>query len=209
MIAVIDYEMGNLRSVSKALELFGARVCVTSDRGEIKKAEGLVLPGVGAFIQAMGNLKRLDLASVICDALRENKPFLGICLGMQLLFTESEEGGECKGLGIIKGRVRRFEGGGLKIPHMGWNNVKFKSQNEKYKIFEGIPDNSYMYFVHSYYAQPEDESLILATAEYGIEFAAAIAKENIYATQFHPEKSHTLGLKILENFCKKIVSSSK
>lgn len=202
MIAIIDYGMGNLRSVSKALELLGAQVCITSDKGEIKKAKGIVLPGVGAFIQAMENLKRLNLTSVICDVLEKNKPFLGICLGMQLLFSESEEGGDCKGLGIIEGRVRRFGPGALKVPHMGWNTVKFKAQSEKYKIFDGISDNSYMYFVHSYYAEPKDKSLILATAEYGIEFTAAIAKKSIYATQFHPEKSHTLGLKILENFCK-------
>lgn len=194
--------MGNLRSVGKALELLGVRVCITSDKEEIKKAKGIVLPGVGAFIQAMENLKRLNLISVICDALGEKKPFLGICLGMQLLFSESEEGGKCKGLGMIEGRVRRFGPGDLKVPHMGWNNVKFKTQNEQCKIFGGIPDNSYMYFVHSYYAEPKDESLVLATAEYGIEFTAAIAKDSIYATQFHPEKSHTLGLKILKNFCK-------
>ena len=199
MIVVIDYGMGNLRSVSKALELVGAKVCVSSDGKEIARAKAVVLPGVGAFMQAMENLKRLNLINVIEDTVKENKPFLGICLGMQLLFSESEEGGQCPGLGIIAGKVKRFKGD-LKIPHIGWNQIKIKNQNSG--ILKGIPGSSYMYFVHSYYGEPQDKRLISATTEYGVEFAAAICKDNIYATQFHPEKSHSLGLKILENFCK-------
>lgn len=215
MIAVVDYGMGNLRSVGKALELIGAEICVTGKREEIKKARGIVLPGVGAFIQAMKNLEQLNLISIIFDSVKKNKPLLGICLGMQLLFTESEEGGRCKGFGIVKGKVKRF-GRGLKVPHMGWNNIKIKPihslqvngcaksniKNKKSKILKGIPDSSYMYFVHSYYGEPENERLVLATAEYGVEFAAAISKDNIFGVQFHPEKSHSLGLRILENFCK-------
>jgi glutamine amidotransferase len=199
MIAVIDYGMGNLRSVGKALELVGAKVCVTADRRKIGKAKGIVLPGVGAFNHAMENLRHLNLISVISDTIRGNKPFLGICLGMQLLFPESEEGGRCKGLDIVEGKVRRFKVS-LKVPHMGWNQINIK--NEKSKILEGIPDNSYMYFVHSYYVIPEQKEMIATTTFYGREFTSAIIKDNIFGVQFHPEKSDRLGLKILENFCK-------
>ena len=201
MIAVIDYGMGNLRSVSKALETVGAQVKVTGNPEEIIEADAIVLPGVGAFYRGMKNLGNLGILPAIFKAIEEGKPFLGICLGLQLLFTESEEHGVNKGLGLIKGRVRKFEPT-LKIPHMGWNKVKFKMQNSKCKIFDGVPDESYFYFVHSYYVEPDDKDVILATTGYGVEFASAVAKGNIFGVQFHPEKSTGLGLKILENFVK-------
>lgn len=199
MIAVIDYRTGNLKSVHKALEAVGAKVEVTDDPRLIDKAEALILPGVGAFYPGMENLKRLNLLPSILEAIKEGKPFLGICLGLQLLFTESEEHGTCRGLNIIKGRVKRFQGE-MKIPHMGWNQIKYKMQNAKCKIFDGIFDGSYFYFVHSYYVVPYSKDVIAATTEYGMEFVSAIAKDNIFALQFHPEKSGELGLKILKNF---------
>jgi len=207
MIAVIDYDTGNLKSVSKALEAVGAKVEVTNDPRAIGRAEAIVLPGVGAFYRGMENLKRLDLLPSIFEAVKEGKPFLGICLGLQLLFTESEEHGTCQGLDIIKGKVERFQGE-MKIPHMGWNQVKCGMRNvnsknlakQKCGIFGGIPNGSYFYFVHSYCVEPDDENVIAATTEYGQEFVSAIAKDNIFAVQFHPEKSGELGLKILKNF---------
>ncbi len=199
MVAVIDYGLGNLRSVSKALELAGADVIVTSKPEEIIKAKGVVFPGVGAFNKGMENLKEKGLIDAVYGVIREGTPFLGICLGLQLLFTESEEHGRVPGLGIIKGRVRRFEGN-MKVPHMGWNEVKFKIQNPKSKIFEGIPDGEYFYFVHSYFVQPEDKGVITSFTEYGGEFVSSVQEDNIYALQFHPEKSGTLGLKVLKNF---------
>lgn len=198
MIAIIDYGLGNLRSVSKALESAGASVCVTNEREDIFKAKGIVLPGVGAFHCGMRNLKNMGLINVLNDVIREGKPFLGICLGLQLLFSETEEHGIHKGLDIIKGRVKRFTGS-IKIPHMGWNEVKIKKGARN---FGGIPDNSYFYFVHSYYVEPEDKDVVAATTEYGREFTSAIEKDNIFGVQFHPEKSGELGLKLLGNFVK-------
>ena len=198
MIAVIDYGMGNLRSVSKALETVGAKVEVTNNAKIIRKARGIVLPGVGAFQQGMQNLQSLGLTQLITQAASQEKPLLGICLGFQLLFEQSEEHGIHPGLGLFKGKVKRLEGP-VKIPHMGWNQVAF-SARKKPDIFKGIPNDSYFYFVHSYYALPEDENLIASTTTYAIEFASSVAKGNLWAVQFHPEKSHKLGLKILENF---------
>lgn len=197
MIAVIDYGLGNLRSVSKALESLGADVMVTNNPENILKAKAVVLPGVGAFNQGMKNINKLKLAGVISDAIRERKPFLGICLGLQLLFTESEEHGISKGLDLIKGKVKRFTDV-VKIPHMGWNKVSLKKENSS--LFNDVPKDSYFYFVHSYYVQPDDEAVILGGTEYGIEFTSVINKDNIWAMQFHPEKSSDVGLKILKNF---------
>ena len=206
MIAIIDYGMGNLRSVAKALEAAGAKnVKVTSSPALISKANKLVLPGVGAMQEAMRELRKLRLIEVI----KKNifiKPFLGICLGLQLLFTESEEGGKVGGLGIFKGRVKRFSHQ-LKVPHIGWNQVKLKTQDpggrrQECFMLKAIPDNSYFYFCHSYYVVPEDKSLIALTTDYGIEFTSGIRRDNLFACQFHPEKSQRLGLRLLENFLK-------
>ncbi len=199
MIVLIDYGMGNLRSVGWALERIGGKVQITSDPKEIEKASALVLPGVGSFSQAMKNLRNMGILSSLVNGINDGKPFLGICLGLQLLFTESDEEGLHQGLDLLKGRVRRFEGD-MKIPHMGWNQIKVKSQKSKIKILEGIPDGSYFYFVHSYYVEPEDKSIIVATTDYGTEFVSLIHKANIYATQFHPEKSHYTGLQVMKNF---------
>ena len=201
LIAVIDYGLGNLRSVSKALEAVGAEVEVTNNSEKIAEAKAIVLPGVGAFHRGVENLKGLGIVPSIFKAIGEGKPFLGICLGLQLLFAESEEHGRPKGLNVIKGRVKRFSTD-EKVPHMGWNSIKLKMQNAKckMKIFAGIPEESYFYFVHSYYVEPENKDVIAATTDYGKEFVSAVNKENVWGVQFHPEKSTDLGLKILENF---------
>ena len=199
-IAVVDYSLGNLRSVSKALEVIGARAKVTNDPEDIARAYAIVLPGVGAFKRAMDNLRKLEILPSILRAIKQGKPFLGICLGLQILFSESEEHGTCKGLDVIKGKVKKFSPG-MKIPHMGWNSIKFKTQGAKRKIFDGIPDRSYFYFVHSYYVEPEDKGVIVSTTEYGNGFTSAVNKDNVWGVQFHPEKSAELGLKFLENFC--------
>jgi glutamine amidotransferase len=198
MIVVINYGMGNLRSVVKTLEKAGADVLITSDSNEIEKARGIVLPGVGEFSKTMENLKKLNILETLSNSILKGIPYLGICLGLQLLFTESEEGNGSQGLNIIKGKVKRFVNN-MKIPHMGWNQIKIR--NKKCKILEEIPDNSYFYFAHSYYAIPEDKHVIVATTDYGIEFVSIIQKGNILGTQFHPEKSSELGLKIIKNFC--------
>jgi len=198
-IAVIDYGLGNLRSVSKALETVGARVKVTNSPEDIACACAIVLPGVGAFKRAMDNLTRLEILPSIVRAIKQGKPFLGICLGLQILFTESKEHGSNRGLDLIKGKVKKF-GPGMKIPHMGWNSVRFKAQGVKRKIFDGIPDGSYFYFVHSFYVEPKDKDVIVSTTEYWNEFTSTVNKDNIWGVQFHPEKSEKLGLKVLENF---------
>ena len=199
MIAIIDYGMGNLRSVNKGFEKMGYNSIVTRSKREIKKAKGVVLPGVGSFKDCMNNLMKLKLIDTVYEIIDYNKPFLGICLGLQILFTESEEFGRAKGLDIIKGKVVRFpENSGLKIPHMGWNSINIRKNSP---ILEGIEDGSYFYFVHSYYGIPEKEKdVILSTTEYGVEFASSIVRDNIFAFQFHPEKSQGLGLRILKNF---------
>lgn len=203
MIAIIDYGMGNLRSVQKAFEKVGFEAVVTSDPKMVLEAEKVVLPGVGAFRDCINNLEEGGFIEPIFKVIREGRPFLGICLGLQLLFTESEEFGFHKGLDIIPGKVLRFpegmrEGGEeLKVPHMGWNQVSIKRRPP---AFDEIPDGTNFYFVHSYYVQPEDPSVVATTTEYGMEFCSSIWKDNIVATQFHPEKSQEKGLVILKNF---------
>ncbi|MCM8783602.1 MAG: imidazole glycerol phosphate synthase subunit HisH [Candidatus Omnitrophica bacterium] len=201
MVAIINYRMGNLRSVAKAFEKVGAGVLVTSKIKDLKEAKAIVLPGVGAFGQGMKHLKELGIISVLKDEINKRKPFLGICLGMQLLLSYSEEHGKHKGLDIIKGFVKRFPEN-FKIPHMGWNQVKIRNPKSEIrnKILKGIPDGSYFYFVHSYYVVPEDKKVIVATTDYGIGFPSVIQKENIWGVQFHPEKSQEWGLKIIKNF---------
>jgi glutamine amidotransferase len=196
MIAVIDYGMGNLMSVQKAVEHLGFRCVVTANKKDIDSASHIILPGVGAFRDAMKNLKERNLIDVIIEnCLNRRKPLLGICLGMQVLFEESEEFGIYRGIGLLKGRVVRFNLE-LKVPHMGWNTVKLKKSNPLIDA-----DERYFYFVHSYYVVPSDESIIGGTTEYGINFPSYINSENIHATQFHPEKSEKQGLKLLKNFC--------
>lgn len=196
MIAIINYEMGNLPNVERALKLFTDDVVITSDKEVIEKADKLILPGVGAFGDAMRNIDKLGLREVICkEALK--KPFLGICLGLQIMFEESEEDESEKGLGIIKGKVKRFSKDlALKVPEMGWNNV---GKNKESKILFGIDNDTYFYFVHSYYVCPE-EDVTVGFTDYGVKFTSVIEKENIMACQFHPEKSHEKGLQILKNF---------
>ena len=196
MIAVIDYGRGNLGSVENALGRLGTRAVVTQDPRVIEEARALVLPGDGAFHDAMSSLQSLGLLDPIKAALDEGRPFLGICLGYQLLFTESEEFGQGKGLDVIPGTVRRFPGG-LKVPHMGWNAVEHRGD---LRIFEGIPSGAHFYFVHSYYPSAADPSLPVATCTYGLTFPAAMGRGALFATQFHPEKSQRWGLKLLENF---------
>ena len=196
MIAVIDYGRGNLGSVENALERLGMRAVVTQDPRVVEDARALVLPGDGAFHDAMSNLQSLGLLEPLKAALDEGRPFLGICLGYQLLFTESEEFGQGKGLDVIPGTVRRFPGD-LKVPHMGWNAVEHRGD---LRIFDGIPSGAHFYFVHSYYPSATDPSLPAATCTYGVTFPAAVGRGTLFATQFHPEKSQRWGLKLLENF---------
>ena len=204
MITIIDYGMGNLRSVHKAFEMFCPDVIVSSSAKDLMKADKVILPGVGAFEVAMDELKKRGLIGPVKDSIEKGTPFLGICLGMQLLFSESEEGGRIKGLDIIKGSVRRFKAGrGLKIPHMGWNEIRAQEHKRiRAQVLHGVKDGSYMYFVHSYYAAPKDKSVILCRTNYGGDFASGVRKDNVYGFQFHPEKSQSLGLKIVENFVK-------
>ncbi|OQB39774.1 MAG: Imidazole glycerol phosphate synthase subunit HisH 1 [candidate division CPR1 bacterium ADurb.Bin160] len=199
MIAIIDYGMGNLPNVKRALEKFTKDVIITENIEEITKADKLILPGVGAFGDAMRNIDKLGLREIIKKEAQE-KPLLGICLGMQLLFEKSEEDKEEKGLGIIEGEVLRFSNEiKLKIPEMGWNSVK---KTKESKILKNIDDNSYFYFVHSYYVKPKDKEVTAGNTYYGLDFTSVVEKDNIMAAQFHPEKSHEIGLKILENFVK-------
>lgn len=205
MIAVIDYGMGNLRSVQKALEIVGARAVVTRNPADILSASAVVLPGVGAFKDCMANLHQFGLVDVVHKSIQSGKPFLGICLGLQLLFHQSQEFGQVPGLEILPGDVVGFadkmsnkaSGSALKIPHMGWNTVQVQKSNP---LFKSIPDNSYFYFVHSYFVVPERSEDIATTTDYGIEFVSSVHHENIYAFQFHPEKSQKLGLTLLKNF---------
>ena len=189
--------MGNLRSVQAGLEHVGQKAFVTDDPEKIMESPAVVLPGVGAFADAIGRLEETGLGDAFRKAVQSGKPCLGICLGLQLLFSESEEGGLYRGLDIIPGRVIRFSNQ-LKVPHMGWNQLNIKKPD--LPIFREIPDDSYMYFVHSYYVQPEDTNVIATTTDYGIDFTSMIAKDNLFATQFHPEKSQKIGLQILRNF---------
>ena len=200
MICIIDYGMGNLRSVQKAFEKLGVVAEITSDPDKVRQADKVVLPGVGAFGACMANMRNLSMDEVVKEVIAQGKPFLGICLGLQMLFDVGEEMGEWPGLGILPGRVLPFrdviKDPTLKVPHMGWNSLKLRPS----RLFEGIEDGAFVYFVHSYYPAPTDESVISAESDYGLTFCAAVQKDNLYATQFHPEKSGAVGLKMLENF---------
>ena len=198
MIAIIDYDAGNLRSVEKALEALGQQVIVTKDAETIRQAEKVILPGVGAFGDAMANLQRLGLVEVIRETAASGKPFLGICLGLQLLFEDSDKTPGVPGLGILRGHIKRIpEQPGLKVPHMGWNNLELHHDGA---LFRGLPEHPYVYFVHSYYLEAEDPDIVTATAEYGVTIHASVQSGNLFACQFHPEKSSQIGLAILKNF---------
>ncbi len=196
MIAIIDYGVGNLRSVEKAFAQVAIPAQVTSDPVVISKAPGVVLPGVGAFADCMDNLRNYQLADTVKAFIRSGRPLLGICVGMQVLFEASEENGYHRGLGIFGGVVKKIPGN-LKVPQIGWNNLHIKRD---IALFTGIPDQSYTYFVHSFYAVPEDDSIVAATTIYGTELTVAVQKDNVYAVQFHPEKSSAIGLQMLKNF---------
>ena len=198
MTAVIDYDAGNIRSVEKALLALGEEVLVTRDKEAILSAERIILPGVGAFGDAMGRLHNYGLVDVIRQAAVENIPFLGICLGLQLLFERSEESGRVQGLGILKGEILRIpDHADVKVPHIGWNSIALTNSG---RLFKGVPEHSYVYFVHSYFLRAEDAGIVTAVTEYGTEIHASVEKGNIFACQFHPEKSSRVGLKILKNF---------
>lgn len=198
MIAIVDYQMGNLRSVQKALERVGHEAIITGDPTEVGRAEKVILPGVGAFEDAIAELHRRNLVGPIKDAIAADKPFLGICLGLQLLFDVSYENGSHEGLGVLPGEVVRFQvPAGLKVPHMGWNELQFRRPPQ---LLEGIAEGSHFYFVHSYYVKPRDESIVATVTDYGGAFCSMIWRGNLYATQFHPEKSQADGLRLLKNF---------
>lgn len=198
MIAIIDYDAGNIKSVEKALLLLGQEVKITRDKDEILNADKVILPGVGAFGDAMGKIRQYGLEEVIHDVVRKKTPFLGICLGLQLMFERSDETPGVEGLGILKGEILRIpDCPGLKIPHMGWNSLKFQNNG---RLFKGLPEDSYVYFVHSYYLKAEDESIVTATTEYSTHIHASVEHENVFACQFHPEKSSDVGIQILKNF---------
>lgn len=197
---IIDYGMGNLKSVQNAFTVVGYKTVITDDPEQVKKASALVLPGVGAFRDAIKSLRAKKIDEELIEAIRKGKPFLGICLGMHLLFTFSEEGGLFKGLNIVPGTVKRFPSL-VKSPHLGWNKIKFTyNSNNTNPIFRDIPDESYFYFVHSYYCEPDNQEVICSTTDYGLVFSSSIWEENLFGVQFHPEKSSTLGLKIIKNF---------
>ncbi len=198
MIAIIDYDAGNIKSVEKALLFLGQETVVTRDPEKILGADGVILPGVGAFGDAMEKLKTYGLVPVIRQCVREDRPFLGICLGLQLLFESSEESPGVEGLGVLKGKVLRIpEKQDLKIPHIGWNDLKFPRPG---RLFRGIPEGAYVYFVHSYYLQAAEEAVVTATTDYGVRVHAAVERGRLFACQFHPEKSSDVGLRILKNF---------
>lgn len=200
MIAVIDYDAGNLKSVEKALAFLGETPVITRDKEELLAADKVILPGVGAFGDAMERLHQYGLVDVIKEIAQKGTPFLGICLGLQLMFESSEESPGVEGLGLLPGKILRIpEAPGLKVPHMGWNSLKIRPDS---RLFQGIPEGSYVYFVHSYYLKAGSEDIVAATTEYGTHIHAAVEKGNIFACQFHPEKSSQTGLKILENFIK-------
>jgi len=199
MIGLIDYGMGNLLSVSKAFESLGAEVTISADPVVLDQADAVVLPGVGNFGDGMKHLKEHGLDKFVIDFIASGKPFMGICLGMQLLMESSEEAPGVSGLSIFKGNVLHFPEMDLKIPHMGWNDVTVTENGSA--RFANVPDKSYFYFVHSYYVAPEDSSIVAGTCSYGMDFAASLSRGNIFATQFHPEKSQDCGLQLLKNFC--------
>lgn len=204
MIAIVDYGMGNLRSVEKGFQKVGVVAKVTSSPKDVENARAVVLPGVGAFRDCIRNLTELSLTEAIAKSIQKGKPYLGICLGLQVLFSESEEFGRCKGLDIFRGKVVRFQIS-EKVPHMGWNNVKIARRPP---IFSAVPDDSFFYFVHSYYVVPDDKEIVAGTSDYGLTFTSMIWKDNVFATQFHPEKSQSLGLKVLSGFGEFVKKSS-
>lgn len=198
MIAIIDYDAGNVKSVEKALEYLGEEVVLTRDPEVLLHADKVILPGVGAFGDAMEKLHGYGLVDVIHKIVENGTPFLGICLGLQLLFDSSEESPGVEGLGVLKGRIVRIpDGEGLKIPHIGWNSLTYPNQGHLYK---GIPENAYVYFVHSYYLQADEPEIVVAETEYGVKIQASVEKGNVFACQFHPEKSSGVGMTILKNF---------
>ena len=202
MISIIDYDAGNIKSVEKAMEFLGEEVEITSDKDKILASDGVILPGVGAFGVAMEKLHSRNLVETIKEYAKTGKPFLGICLGLQLLFDESDETPGVKGLGLLEGKIKRIpseyeDGTTLKVPHIGWNSIDI---NPSSKLMKGIPSDSYVYFVHSFYLEAANLSDVIATTEYGVKIHAAVERDNIMATQFHPEKSSDVGLKILSNF---------
>ena len=198
MIAIIDYDAGNIKSVEKAVDLLGQESVVTADSEEIFRADKVILPGVGAFGDAMGNLRRTGLDDVIRQVVRKGTPFLGICLGLQLLFERSDEAPGVEGLGILKGEILRIpDKEGLKIPHMGWNSLHLEHGG---RLFRGVEEGAYVYFVHSYYLKAAEEEIVKASTEYSVHIHASVEKDNVFACQFHPEKSGDVGLRILENF---------
>ena len=198
MIAIIDYDAGNIRSVEKAMAKLGQEVWITRDRERIMNADKVILPGVGSFGDAMAHLREYNLVEVIKDVVAEKKPFLGICLGLQLLYESSEETPGVEGLGILKGKILKIpEQKDLKIPHMGWNSLHLQNDG---RLFRGIEQNPYVYFVHSYYLKAGEEETVKATTEYSVNIHASVEKDNVFACQFHPEKSGDLGLLILKNF---------
>ena len=196
MITIIDYGMGNLRSVQKSLEGVGYKAEITSDPDKVAAASGIILPGVGAFADAIENLKTSGMVDAIMHVIKKGKPLLGICLGMQLLMTVSEENGFYNGLGVIEGQVLKIPAT-VKVPHMGWNSITVKREH---KLISGVKNNSYFYFVHSYYVKPDNEEYAAAYTHYGIDYCSIIAKDNVMGIQFHPEKSSSLGQIILRNF---------
>ncbi len=198
MIAIIDYDAGNMKSVEKALQKLGQEVIITRDPEEILSADKVILPGVGSFGDAMGNLRKYHLDQVIYQVVERNIPFLGICLGLQLLFEKSDETKGVAGLGVLKGEICRIpDGENLKIPHMGWNSLHLQNDG---RLFRGIKEDAYVYFVHSYYLKAENEEIVKATTEYGTHIHASVEQGNVFACQFHPEKSSDVGLQILKNF---------
>ena len=198
MIAIIDYDAGNIKSVEKAMMSLGEEIVITRDADTILSADGVILPGVGAFGDAMEKLHSYGLVDVIHKCVEKGTPFLGICLGLQLLFESSEESPGVEGLHVLDGKILRIpDGEGIKVPHIGWNDLSFPNEG---KLFKGLPENSYVYFVHSYYLKAEEEKIVTAATEYGTYIHASVEKDNVYACQFHPEKSSEVGLQILKNF---------
>jgi glutamine amidotransferase len=196
-VAIIDYGVGNLRSVEKAFAAAGHEAIVTSDEDELRQASRLVLPGVGAFAACMSALRDHGLVNLVREQVAVGKPLLGVCVGMQMLFEESEEFGTCEGLGFLEGRVRRFDDSELVVPQVGWNQIR---QCKAHRLFTGIEDEAFCYFVHSYYCEPADDEVIVGETDYGVEYASVVAKGNVCGVQFHPEKSQAVGLKMLANF---------
>ncbi|MCR4693817.1 MAG: imidazole glycerol phosphate synthase subunit HisH [Pseudobutyrivibrio sp.] len=198
MIAILDYDAGNINSVEKAFKILGEDTVLTRDFSVIERADRAVLPGVGSFSDAMSHIKKYELDKSINDFIASGKPFLGICLGLQVLFDYSDEGIGTEGLHVLPGQILRIPGeGGLKVPHMGWNSLEIKNNG---RLFAGVKDQSFVYFVHSYYLKAEDPAIVKATCQYGVDIHASVEKDNVFACQFHPEKSSSVGLTILKNF---------